>query len=462
MATFPIVTVNASITQAAIPSNLQQQGALVSQGGTTKAPGTLTSVGNIGDVTTIIAPPLPILTLAWVLNVVTLTTVNPHGFTDGDVVPVLIAGASPTGYNGAFAGTVTGASTITYPLPANPGAETVPGTVQLGSALELLQMATTYFAGQGVLQVNVLELGEGTVGEGVAALSTFITEVDQTAEQQYAYLVPREWDNNPDYLALLPDYTAVDKLTYFYTTTTLANKLAYAGLKCVYAQVEAPAIGSTEFSSASAFGTALKASPGSSSRVPPMEYAPSYGTTAYPLRGNQTIFAGLANANVGWIGTGQQGGITTNILYQGKFSDGNLWNFWYSVDWAQVNFARDIANEVINGSASTINPLYYDQPGIDRLQNRAAKTATRGINSGLGTGQVLLTQLSQQDFLTAYNNGTFNGKIVINAEPFAVYTAENPADYGLGKYAGLTCIWVTKLGFLNIFFNLQATDLITV
>jgi hypothetical protein len=48
----------------------------------------------------------------------TITTAAPHGLTVGSVLPITIAGAAPSGYNGTFTGTVAGASTITYSVAA--------------------------------------------------------------------------------------------------------------------------------------------------------------------------------------------------------------------------------------------------------------------------------------------------------------------------------------------------------
>jgi len=460
-AVVPIVTVNASLVQAPVPNTLQQTGCFVTQGGTNTAANTLTAVSTLAELTAILGPNRVISSLTWATNVATVTLASPHGLTVSDVLPIVIAGVTPAGYNGSFSGTVTGANTITYPLTPNPGAVTVQGTLTLGAVSELSQMGTTYFAGNGVLAVNVLELGAGEVDAGVAALSTFLAAVDGSPDQQYAYLIPREWDNNANFITLLTNHTAVNAMTYFWVTTVYANRLSYAALKCVYAQVEAPSIGATEFSLASGFGTALKANPSSTNKVPPLSYAPSYGTTAYPLRGNQSIFQNLANANVGWVGTGQQGGISGNILFQGKMSDGNFWNLWYSVDWAQINMDLALANEVINGSATSLNPLYYNQQGIDRLQNRVVQVAKQGVGAGLGNGQVVATKLPVADFLANYNSGDYAGQIVINAEPFMPYSQENPSDYGIGKYAGISCVWIPQLPFLNIFFNLQATTLIT-
>ncbi len=83
------------------------------------------------------------------------------------------------------------------------------------------------------------------------------------------------------------------------------------------------------------------------------------------------------------------------------------------------------------------------------------------MSSGLGNGQVIPTKLPIEQFLTNYNSGLYDGKIVINAEPFVTYLKENPSDYGIGKYAGLSAIWIPSRGFKNIFFNLNATTLIS-
>lgn len=457
----PIVTVNASVVQAPAPNTLQQTGAFVTQGGTNTGAGTLTTISTLAELQEILAPSFPMASISWSGNLTTVTTSSAHGWTDGDVIPITISDVVPTGYNGYFSGTVTGAETVTYPLTSNPGAESTLGNVTLGAVQELLEMGGTYFAGNGVLAVNVIELGEAEPTPGVAELTGFIANVTGTPEQQYGYLVPRQWDNNEAFLTLARDQGAVDAELYFWVTTTLANRAVYAGLKSVYAEVEAPGIAGVEFSLASAFGTALKANPSSTNKVPPLSYAPSFGTTAYPLRGNQATFAELAAANVGWIGTGQQGGVSGNILFQGKMSDGNAWNFWYSIDWAQITMGQAIANEVIIGSASSLNPLYYNQTGINRLQNRVVQTATQGVSYGLGNGQVVATQLPIAQFLQNYNSGLYAGQIVVNAEPFLPYSQENPNDYGIGRYAGLSCVWIPQLPFLSILFNLQATTLIT-
>ena len=60
---------------------------------------------------------------------VTATTEEPHGYTVGQTVDLTVSGATPSGYNGLFECLITGASTFTYQLTADPGAATVNGNV---------------------------------------------------------------------------------------------------------------------------------------------------------------------------------------------------------------------------------------------------------------------------------------------------------------------------------------------
>lgn len=461
MTTTAIATVNASVVLAQQPTNLQQMGALVSQGGTTETPGTATLVASLPALLALLAAPVTIASLAWSGSVVTVTTSAPHGWNNGDVIPVVISGAAPIGYNGNFTVTITGTTTFTYPLSVNPGAETSPGRATLWAVTELTQMGTTYFAGNGVPAVYVVELGEGAPDAGVTALEAFIAEVNGTPAQIYIYEVPREWATNASYQAMTANYLAAEDMLYFFTTLSgSSGAAAFAGAKSVFAQVESPGAPSTEFSMSSPLGTVLSQNPSSTQKVPPLSYAPAYGVTAYPLQGNQSVFQSLAVANVGWIGTGAQGGISSNILFQGKLLSGLPWNFWYSTDWVQIQSATALANEIINGSATSVNPLYYDQPGINRLQNRILKVFNQGVQNGLGNGRVVSTQLPIAQFLQSYNAGVYDGQLVVNAEPFLAYSAEHPGDYAIGKYAGLFGIWIPGRGFQNVFFNIQATDLI--
>ena len=70
----------------------------------------------------------PLSALTWAGGTVTATTAALHGFTIGSTAQVTIIGAVPAGYNGTFACRITTATQFTYPLAANPGAATQPGS----------------------------------------------------------------------------------------------------------------------------------------------------------------------------------------------------------------------------------------------------------------------------------------------------------------------------------------------
>jgi hypothetical protein len=65
--------------------------------------------------------------LSWANSSAQATTLTPHGFKPGRVVTLTISGAVPDAYNGLVEALVTGPSTFTWPLAANPGPATVLG-----------------------------------------------------------------------------------------------------------------------------------------------------------------------------------------------------------------------------------------------------------------------------------------------------------------------------------------------
>lgn len=454
-----IVQVNVSQTVAPAPLTLQGTGALISQGGTNTTANTLSLLTQPSDLTPLLAGSKALTSLSWTSNVVTATTTAPHGWTMSDVIPLTIAGATPAGYNGTVQATITGASTFTYPLMVNPGSETVPGTVTDGDVAELLSMVTTFFAQGSSVSVYVLELGESTATEGVAALQAWITANPGTI---YSYLVPREWDNNSAFLTFLGLFNSTTAKTYFFITTTSANYTSYTTLmKCAFTMVQAPLAPATEFSCAAPFWDTLSYAPNSNNKVPPLSYTFLFGVTPYPTPSNGTLLNTLNAANVNVVGTGAEGGISDAILFSGHLMDGNPFNYWYSIDWVQLNLDLNIANEVINGSNNKLAPLYYDQPGINRLQRRAAQTMAQAITNGLAVGTVVQVALPAAQFVANFENDLYVGWLVVNAEPFTVYTAENPSDYSIGKYGGMAAVFTPSRGFEQIIFNLNATNFIS-
>ena len=453
-----IVTLNVSITNAPTPSTLQGTVAIISQGATTAPAGTLYLLTQASSLTGILFGVLSVTTLSWSANVVTVTTTTPHGIPTGDVIRMTVAGATPTGYNGTFSATATGASTLTYPLTPNPGSVTTPGTITFADVAQLTAQVTTFFAQGSQTPVYILELGETAVTDGVAALTTFLNNNPATI---YAVLVPREWDGNSAFMSLIASYENPTSKFYFVVTTTTLTYSAYTPLmKCVIAGVEAPGIPSTEFSMAAELYRIASYNPSTTNKVTPNAFAFVYGVTPYPTVGNATLLANLKAANINYIGTGAEGGITNTIFLWGVTLDGNDFTYWYSVDWCQINLDLNVANAIINGSNNPINPLYLNQDGINRLEAVIASTMTSAVSFGLALGTVIQTELASPAFLAALSSGTYAAQIAVNAVPFVTYYTLSPGDYKIGKYAGFAVSYVPARGFINIIINLNVSTFI--
>lgn len=437
-----IVIVKTTQTIAPEPATLQSSGALVSVGGTTQTAGNFTFLTQLSDLTSLLTPAAAITSLTWASEVVTVTTSAPHGLTDADIYSLTITGAVPVGYNGTFACTVTGASTFTYALTDDPGAETTPGTWAPASTAELLSMATTFFA-QGASQgVFVLELGIAPVATAIAALSAYIVAnpnsdyVAGATGYFYSYLLPREWDANSALLAMLAEYENPDSSTYFYITSTTDTYTSYTNLmKCAKVMIEAPSIPALEFSHAADFQHDLAYAPSSINLVTPNAFAYLFGVTPYPTKGNSALLATLKATYINIVGTGAEGGISDTILLYGTTMDGRDFSYWYSVDWVALNLNLDISNAIINGSNNPQNPLYYDQAGINTLQAVAQDTMGRAVSFGLALGPITVT-----------------------AVPFATYVKANPSDFPEGVYNGLGVTYTPNRGFTSITFNVNVTD----
>lgn len=434
--------VNINVTRDLAPSitDLQKMGAILSFGSTNLTAGTSSFLTQLSDLTSLINGAITISSLTWATNVVTVTTSAPHGIPSGDVVEATIAGAVPAAYNVTnVAMTSTGASTLTYALVTSPGAATTKGTWTLEDISELNQQVTTFFAQGNQQGVYVLEMGvpSSNVNQ-VALLTTWLTANPLTF---YHLLLPRVWGSDnatlTAFLALAASYNNTEACQYFHLTLSLANDgLVNNTYKCIIATVEAPTTLANEFSAAALFYVVLHYNPSSTNMVTPLAFAFVYGVTAYPTMGNGPLFNTLKTNHVNIIGTGQQGGLPSQtILFWGTTMDGEDFTYWYSVDWVQLNLKIDLTNEVINGSNNPQAPLYFNQPGINRLQARGQATMNRGITYGLVLGPV-----------------------TVNAVDFVDYVAQNPNDYPARTYNGLGVTYSPQRGFESITMNVDVTD----
>ena len=425
-----IVNVYVSQTQAPTPSTLQRTAAFVcSSGSFVIPPYSPTLITSVADLAPLYVGPFN--TTSVVLSGGTVTVTVSGGLLGtqvGEAINFTMAGIVPAAYNGNYVCTITSGTTFTYPLPGSPGSVTTQGTVTYTSYIEAIAVATTWFAQGSNLAFYLFKVDTTTnVTSQVGELATWLSANPGII---YNFMVPREWDANSAFLALLASYESATAKTYFWITTTTNNYTAYTSLeKCAVCLVEAPNIPVTEFSIAAACYAATNYNPSPVNLVTPFAFTELSGVTPYPTTGNAALLAAFKTAHVNYIGTGAAGGITNTILLWGTTMDGNDFTYWYSVDWVQINIDLNLTNEIINGSNNPQNPLYYNQAGITRLQVRAQAT----MNTGTAYGLVL-------------------PPATVTAVPFATYVQEAPGDYKIGKYAGLAVTYTPQRGFTEVDF----------
>lgn len=211
-----------------------------------------------------------------------------------------------------------------------------------------------------------------------------------------------------------------------------------------------PGIMATEFSCAAMFWRFLNYNPGPTNKVTPFNLGFLFGVTPFPTDGNTALLTILDAANVNVVGTGAQGGISTSLVQGGNFNDGKPVNYWYSVDWVQVQTYRALYAYLINGSNDPTNPVDYNQPGINGGQTVLGGVMQTGLTDGLVLNNIKLTQLDALDYTAALDANTFAGLTVVNADPFASYTAEEPDDYAAGIYNGYSINYTPLRGFAAI------------
>jgi hypothetical protein len=275
-------------------------------------------------------------------------------------------------------------------------------------------------------------LGTGGTAAGVTALETYIAN---PTTKFYSYLLPAEWDTETTAPTMAKLYTSTTSQLYFYVSTTTSTYTNWVGIKSVFATLQTPTAAVTEFDAAAMFAITLGYNPSSSDLASPLEYTFVYGVTPYTtLTSSQEIT--LSAAGVNWVGSGAQGQISNTLIQTGCFMDTNPFNYWYCVDWLSINVQIALSAAIINGSNTPTNPLYYNQAGINTLQNVAQAT----VNTGIAFGLIL-------------------SPATVFAVPFQTYVTENPSNYAAGIYNGLSCTFVPLRGFTSITIYLTASNI---
>ena len=425
-----IVTLNVIVTEAPQPNTLQQSGAIVSCGGTTLTPGTYQFCGQASAVSAIIAAPLAITGLAWASGTVTATVATME-LAVGQTFTTTIAGATPAGYNGTFVATVASSTTFTYALATGPGTETVPGTYTPPYAAWVTNASTSFFTQGSAVGVYILELGpETTDTAAITALGTWLTANPNVF---YAAAVDPSWDSTA--LGTLANtYSGPTGKFYFFPTTTSGTISNYVDMKSVIATGEAPSSPITVVTAAMALYQWVSQTPSESAPARPMQYRQLYGATPWPVYGQSATVNAILTAFGNIAYTGVEGNLLGTYLWGGRTMDGAQAMFWYSVDWFQIQAKQALAAAVINAS-NALRPIVYNQPGVNALQAVAQAVANDSISFGLSLS------------------------VVVTAQSFASYTAQNPSNYAAGIYGGLAATVTPQVGFESITFNIDATQI---
>jgi hypothetical protein len=485
-----IVEVDVFTILAPFPNDYQQTGALLSYGGTNQPTGSINLLTQFSDLELIISDPMAIATADWATGLVTVETVDPIPVSIGGMgatAKLQLSGFDPPGYNGTFICTVTGPSEFTYPLVDDPGATTPASQpqLQLYAAAELNAMAATFFRQGGSATVSVLELGYGSLfSDQVVKLTNWLTENDRSF---YGYVLPEEWgyDSNlrdpvigGQITSIFEQFSAPSgpgaSMTYFWLTIEeAAIGLISKAWKSVIQLIEAPSVRFerdnafpgefAEFTIAGMFYWAMQFRATSVTRVAPMCFKYVYGVTPYPIKNNGPLLISFKENFVNYIQTGAEGGINYTDVYQGVTSDGfDYFNWWWTIDWVQIQINLDLSNAIINGSNNPLAPLYYDQPGINFLQTTLVGTMQSGVTFGMVNGNIVATQYTSPQNAQAIQLGTYAGMCNVNAVPFMAYSEAEPTHYGIGEYDGLSVLFIPARGFVHIKVTVIATDLVTI
>lgn len=424
--------------------------------------------------------------ISWSGGYVTATTTTDHGVLPGQTFS--ISGCVPSAYNGTFVALPgTTGETLIWAYATAISVETTLGTLVANAGVPNPYLAfvsqfenpssMTYFFTTTTLatytqysatQKSVLAMVEAPVyGTWPANALTAISwtgGVVTAATTTNHGILPGQWFTiagcTPNayngVFQALPGTTGT-ALLWNYPTSIGSETVLGTLVASLYSSTGIP---STEFSVASTFYDTLNYNPSPVNKVTPLNYTFEYGVTAFPQRGNQALISTLTANAINYIGTGAEGGISNTLVTPGQTLDGNDFTFWYSIDYAQINLNLAISNAVINGSNNRINPLYYNQQGINSLQAVCVGVMNTMVSVGLALGTVVQTELTADQLDQNLDAGMYAGLIVVNAIPFAAYAVTNPSDYKIGRYAGLSVIYTPARGFEQIIVGVNVTEFV--
>ena len=284
--------------------------------------------------------------------------------------------------------------------------------------------ATDYLVYMGTSSAN-LYLQNGSAG---TAIGTNYTQSAPILTTTGTSLTLADMGNNN---------SAASGMKYFLVNSTPTNMAAYgtidsagnfAGYKAMIPVWPSPSAQSGEFTAAAWLYNIAVNNPGANSKLAPMQYRYLSGVTPVPATGYSAEIQQVVNYGGNYVGTGAEGGLSKTCIRGGTTSDLNQISAWYGLDWEMINVQQAVAAEIVNGSNQE-PPLEYDQTGINTLQEVAQVEADNGVTFGCANSAV------------------------VNAIPFYTYNQQQPGDYALGDYNGLSADIVGQNGFMHIIFN---------
>ena len=234
------------------------------------------------------------------------------------------------------------------------------------------------------------------------------------------------------------DYSAPASMRYLLVNSSVTNLASYGvmaensiwvGYKAIIAAVPSPTAQSGEFTVAAWAYQIAANNPGADSKLAPMQYRFLNGVTPWPATGYSQELQTIRNYGGNYVGTGAEGGIANTCIRGGTTSSLAQISAWYGLDWEMINVQQQATAAIIKGSNSN-PPLEYDQTGINTLEAVAQQEADNGVTFGCAQSAV------------------------ISAIPFYTYNQQQPGDYAIGQYNGLSGEVVAQNGFLSLIFNI--------
>lgn len=375
-------------------------------------------------------PSQPLVTNSPVVYIGSIETLSAHSFQPGITTSVNVSGAVPKAFNTFFSCKIINSTTM-YFLVQNRslGSATTLGKVTDYGTTQLYAQVNTWFKQNDARGTNnpcfVLEAGNGTVASGLINLGSFIANNPGVI---YGYVLPYEVVSN-QLAGFANQYASQYDLTYFFTTDRATDSNLY-GIKSIINTYTPSNLGiekTGEFQAAAVAFNAANFEP-TARKNSPLQFSTVYGVTPHP--GKESDKKAIVDRNSTIIDTGIEGGINATIVYGGHTmdstpTDSRDFSWWRAVNYAQIELDKNVANEVILGSdTDSVNPLYFNQRGIDRLQARAQSV----VKSMADTGVIF-------------------EETTVNAIDFDTYTTQNPTHFAQGIYNGLS-VTITPSRFL--------------